>query len=215
MSKREDIINTAIEEFSSYYYDAASINSIIENSSTSKGTFYYYFRNKEALYIELIKESKNMKEKLSQQREEEVVNNNTTSIFQIIKRRIKASIDFGIEYPKHSKFLINVANEPNTKIKLKVKDLFGDSDDDHLKEVIKNSIYNNKIRENLPEDFICSLMSYQTTCFTEFLLSSGISLDSSNIGIINQYLEYYIDFLEKGLGTSSQKVKIIKDITYL
>ena len=49
--KKDDIINSAIEEFGKYDYDRASVNAIIENSRTSKGTFYHYFANKEELYL--------------------------------------------------------------------------------------------------------------------------------------------------------------------
>lgn len=52
--KRHTIINTAIDEFAEYGFEAASINRIVANSGISKGSFYQYFEDKIDLFKHLI-----------------------------------------------------------------------------------------------------------------------------------------------------------------
>ncbi len=49
-TKRNRIINAALEEFAKHGYDKASTNSIVKNAAISKGLLFHYFSNKKTLY---------------------------------------------------------------------------------------------------------------------------------------------------------------------
>ncbi len=49
-SKRDRIINAALEEFAKHGYDKASTNSIVKKAAISKGLLFHYFSNKQTLY---------------------------------------------------------------------------------------------------------------------------------------------------------------------
>lgn len=49
--KKELIISSAMEEFSTANYNAASINQICKKSNIAKGSFYQYFKDKLDLYV--------------------------------------------------------------------------------------------------------------------------------------------------------------------
>lgn len=51
----ERIISSAVEEFGSKNYDAASINSICEKGHISKGLLYHNFKSKDELYLKCVK----------------------------------------------------------------------------------------------------------------------------------------------------------------
>lgn len=53
---RRRIISAAIEEFGSYDYGTASINSICERGGLSKGLIYHHFKGKEELYLTCVEE---------------------------------------------------------------------------------------------------------------------------------------------------------------
>lgn len=53
---RRRIISAAIEEFGSYDYGTASINSICERGGLSKGLVYHHFKGKEELYLTCVEE---------------------------------------------------------------------------------------------------------------------------------------------------------------
>lgn len=49
-NKKYTILLLAIEEFSNYTFEEASLNQILTRAHVSKGSFYYYFKNKQMLY---------------------------------------------------------------------------------------------------------------------------------------------------------------------
>ena len=52
--KRIKIITAALEEFSTYGYENASTNRIVEKAEISKGALFHYFKSKKGLYLYLI-----------------------------------------------------------------------------------------------------------------------------------------------------------------
>ncbi|SSR84832.1 Putative transcriptional regulator [Acinetobacter baumannii] len=54
MSKKEDIINTALELFNQIGYNATGVDKIIAESNVAKMTFYKYFPSKESLIMECL-----------------------------------------------------------------------------------------------------------------------------------------------------------------
>ena len=50
ISKQNEILRAATEEFGSYGFESASINRIIERAGISKGSMYYYFADKDDVY---------------------------------------------------------------------------------------------------------------------------------------------------------------------
>jgi AcrR family transcriptional regulator len=52
--KRRIIVDTAVDEFAEYGFEAASINRIVANSGIAKGSFYQYFTDKMDLFKHLI-----------------------------------------------------------------------------------------------------------------------------------------------------------------
>lgn len=58
--KKSELFEAALSEFSSKKEDA-SLNNIIKNAGISKGIFYYHFKDKQELYIYLLKSSVEVK----------------------------------------------------------------------------------------------------------------------------------------------------------
>ncbi len=199
--KKDDIINSAIEEFGKYDYDRASINSIIENSNTSKGTFYHYFSSKEELYMELINIVAKEKIRFLQEKANEVESiNNDSSLFEILRIQIKASVKFGLTYPKYVMFSARVANETNQNIRKKIEAIVGNKTNEYLNPLIKANIEQQNLRNDIPEEFISQLLVYMLIHFSDFLLNMDVKIDSKYTAEIMEYLKYYIDFLENGLA---------------
>lgn len=203
--KKNDIINSAIEEFGKYDYERASINSIIKNSNTSKGTFYHYFSSKEELYIKLLDIVAKDKIRFLQEKTNEVnIITSESSIFEIFRFQIEASVKFGLTYPKYVMFSARVANETNQEIRKKIESIVGSITNEYLNLIIKTNIEQKMLRSDIPEEFISQIFVYMLTHFTDFLLNMGIKIDSNYTPKIMENLKYYIDFLEKGLGNTKE-----------
>ena len=67
MSKKEDIINTALKLFNSHSYNSIGVDRIISESGVAKMTFYKYFPSKEKLIEEcLLQRNANLQSSLNQ-----------------------------------------------------------------------------------------------------------------------------------------------------
>lgn len=198
--KKDDIIQSALDEFATYNYNRASVNSIIQKSKTSKGTFYYHFESKESLYLELVKFAMQKKIKYFEETRSEASELKELTIFEVIKNQMHNSISFGLNNPQIAKFAANIANETNIEIKKKIQEVIGKPTKDYLKQLIKNEIADKKIRSDLPEDFIYSMFLFMMTHFNDFLISSGIKIDVNNEDKIMNQIRYYMDFMKNGLS---------------
>lgn len=66
MSKKEDIITTALRLFNSHSYNSVGVDRIISESNVAKMTFYKYFPSKEKLIQEcLIQRNQNLQASLN------------------------------------------------------------------------------------------------------------------------------------------------------
>ena len=54
LRKYPELFSAALQEFSTYAYNQASVNEIIKHSEMNKGSFYYRFKTKEEIYTALI-----------------------------------------------------------------------------------------------------------------------------------------------------------------
>ena len=201
--KRDDIIQAAIEEFGKYDYNKASVNTIIENSETSKGTFYHYFKNKADLYLLLIQKTSTEKMKfLHASTDTNMTEGSGLSLFELLKSQMESSVRFASAYPDLAMFSSKVANETNQEIRKKIDDEIGNVTNEYFSELVKLNIKNKVLRDDIPEEFVVKVLIYMISHFNEFLLRSGIQVELKNSVRITEYLNYYIDFMEKGLGSN-------------
>jgi AcrR family transcriptional regulator len=56
LNTKKKIMESAVKEFSSHGYEAASLNVITEKGEISKGIIYHYFSSKEELYLACVRE---------------------------------------------------------------------------------------------------------------------------------------------------------------
>ncbi len=94
--KRDRIINSAIEEFSTYPFNKASTNSIVKNARISKGLLFHYFGNKKDLYDYI---SGFVIHKLFDEITKRIDWENT-DLFERIKQIALTKIELSAEYPQ-------------------------------------------------------------------------------------------------------------------
>lgn len=199
--KKDDIIQAALWEFGKYDYNTASVNAIIESSNTSKGTFYHYFRNKTDLYMILIRKVSAEKIKFLQANTStDNRKGNEASIFELLKNQMEASVKFASVYPEYAMFSTKVANETNQEIRKKIDAEIGNATNTYFSELVRQNIKKRVLRNDMPEEFMIKLFIYMISHFNEFLIYSSIQVDMDNASKITEYLNYYVEFMEKGLG---------------
>jgi AcrR family transcriptional regulator len=198
--KKQAMLDAAMDEFSRYDFDQASVNRIIEVSGTSKGTFYHYFRSKEALYLELIRLVAEEKVRYLKENRISIPNQESVSIWSLLKNQMEHSLYFGLENPKMAAFAAKAANEPNSNMKEKTEEVIGYSAKEFLIRLLDEEIAMGRIRGDLPLTFVRDIFSYMMTHFNDFLHHSDVPIQLDHRDQILAYICNYLDFMEKGLN---------------
>lgn len=149
--KRNLIIRTALEEFSTKKFDQASINQISKKVGISAGNLYYYFENKEDLYSTVFDY---VMKKVDIKSGEFANLLWEASFWETIKiwvlKRIKISIqDKEVGHFINRLFEYNVSmdvNDVEMKFKQRIRDEF--------REIFNMGIEKGAIRTDLPIDFL-------------------------------------------------------------
>lgn len=201
--KKDNILEVALNKFCNNDYEQVSINAIIKDSNTSKGVFYHYFKNKEDLYFSIVDliiakkiEYFTTKEKIEKQSKED-------TLFDLLRQQINKSLDFSLAYPQFTLFCIQARKSTNEEIRKKVYKIMESTTSEYYVNLIKESIKKGSIREELPEEFIVSIITYMLPNFLDYIYSQGIEICKQNSNLIKERYLYYIDFMENGLGKHS------------
>lgn len=107
--KKQKIIDLALEEFSNYSYDKASLSRIVTKAEIAKGSMYQYFVNKRDLYMYLLEMAAQEKLAYIQKRMDF-----RGDFFTSLKNAILVSTKFNLENPQLVRIIVN-AMGPGTE----------------------------------------------------------------------------------------------------
>jgi len=134
--KRQNIIDSATEEFAEWGYEKGSTDRIIHRSGISKGGLYEYIFSKEDLFLFLVDHAYNLLyDHITSTitSEHGVMPSDLLERFSLVSR---TAIDFYLENPVQIKFIIKTGHIIDEDLKDRVRnifmsrfrDLFGDAD---------------------------------------------------------------------------------------
>ncbi len=105
--KADQIINSAIKQFSKYGYQKTSIDSIVQDAGVSKGILFYHFKSKKELYLYLI-------QYIGDIYIEEVTNRfdtETTDFIEMLKNSTQIKLDIALRHPYTMEFFMRLLSE--------------------------------------------------------------------------------------------------------
>ncbi len=194
--RKAELLNAALDEFAKKAYEDASLNRIIKNAGISKGTFYYHFKDKQSLYLYLLKHAVKAKWEFIERRTREEINlDDITDIFEMFKIQAEFGFQFAKCYPEYHKLGIMFAKEKGKEIYGIAIKMLGDDPENRLKEMIDKAIADRNFRDDLPEKFIHKIVSYMFIHFTDIFPEE----EDFEIGRMLENLNFFVDFLRNGL----------------
>lgn len=198
--RRDQLIEAALDEFAENSYDEASLNNIIKNTGISKGTFYYHFKNKEALYLYLLKHSATAKWEYIERRANEIDQSDIgTDIFSIFMFKARLGAEFGKLYPKYHRLGIMFSKEKDNEIYNKAFEVLGIDSEYILRKMIEKAIENGDLRKDLPKEFVINIVSYLFNHYTDvFQQDEDLTLEKMIYNIDN-----YVEFMKNGIGSKN------------
>lgn len=195
MSKKNDIIEAAINEFGEYSYDTASINRIIMVSGTSKGTFYHYFRDKKGLYFAIIEDAIKIKQEYFARMMEDVKQEDN-DFFDIMKAQAKAGAEFMRENPGLWKFGTQFVKE-QSRVKDEFEEKYFPGLSESYMKIVEAGIAGKNFTKRYPTDFIARIIGYVSLHYYDILFDKD---ETPSPLKIEQMLDMLFDFLKRGFS---------------
>jgi len=199
--RKNELIEAALDEFTTKSYENASLNKIIKNAGISKGTFYYHFQDKQALYTFLLETVYKTELGFSNKRTEELAEDfEGKDIFERLKLQIQIGAEFAITSPKYLKLTLmsmkEEENKENKKIFENVNSFRVKTIETGVEQMITKAIEEGDLNERFSKDFIIKIMNHLFIHYSEIF-------DVEEYYEMPRYLEdvnNFVDFLKCGFG---------------
>lgn len=192
--KRQNFINTALEEFALYDYNSASLNRIVDLAGIAKGSIYQYFENKRDLYQYLVEIA--VREKFTY-----IVLNlpdYPSDFYELLNSLLLLNAEFDLKNPLKSKLFLNTINEKNTDLLGSFPSSMAFLSDEFVTEFIKYAAANNLLRFELDLDFAGFIINRFSLIIPDYLEK--------------QHNSTYLEFILDGSMSESNKLEEIKNI---
>ena len=195
--RREELLDAALNEFTSKSYDEASLNNIIKESGISKGTFYYHFRDKQALYLFLLEASIQRKlEFVNKKLNENPDFSREMDIFEKFKLQASISAEFAVSFPRYHLLSRMFTKEKGNEIYDIAKSVLESGSEKILESMINEAIDHGEFADSFPREFILKVINYMFLHFDEVFASD----DDFELNRMLANLDDYVDFMKNGLG---------------
>ncbi len=193
--KKKELLEAALNEFSSKKYEDASLNSIIKNAGISKGTFYYHFKDKQELYIYLLESSSEVKWEFINKNIKSPSTEKRGDTFDMFRLQAKVGAEFASMHPGYHNLSRMFVKEKGNEIYDIAKNVLIEDNTNSLNNIIENAVEEGNFRNDLPREFIIKMISHLFTHFEDVFDSE----DDMELGNMIKNLNYYVDFMKNGL----------------
>ena len=186
--RQQQLLDAALEEFSQWSFDQASINRILKNSGISKGVFYYHFNDKEALYLCLMEDTSQVKWEFITA-ELQHIDIASADIFEMFRLQASAGIRFAQHHPRHAQFARMLVKEKNPGIRAHIDAAFVQSE--KLEVMVERAMHNGNFSTAYSKDFLVAVIGFMFAHFNDIFPCEQDA---------HQNLDRYIAMMKNGLG---------------
>ena len=199
--KRQMIEDAAIDEFSIWGYDNASITRIVEACQIAKGSFYQYFEDKKDLYSYLIMHIGEEKLKLLSPI---ALDGATTDLFGRLAEMYRA----GLAYAKIRPKAALIGNQVYKNLDHPVhKEILKDGKDLALRfyvQLLDHAIARGEVRPGIDVQFVAYVLMQMNTTTSEYYFDvvKGGDFDMTRLDDdVMETVDKFLDFIKFGIGS--------------
>lgn len=195
LDSRAVLLKAALKDFSKQSYEQTSLNHIIKSSGVSKGSFYHHFKNKEDLYLEVLKEGVHQKwQFISEYAEDNDISFETLDVFEKILQQARIGLRFAEEYPLYAALANQFVKEKGQPIYENALAALNLSPDSSIKAMVKSAYESGELDPSYDLDFLEIIIEKMMLSYDDFFTSANST--ERNF----QYLDQYVRFMARGLG---------------
>ena len=195
--KQERIMNAAKSEFANKGYHKTSIQDISKKADISKGSMYQYFRNKQELFVYIIKQGLDLK---FHHMYKVIEDYKGSSFYNLLEELLKVGIQIGRDNPdlyKISQFMNNnlpagvteeLSKIINVEAMIKYRQFMND--------LLQKAIAIGEVRKDLDVDMIFFLIDSIIRIFGEYIKDDLYNMKDEDI---QNYIKQVISILKDGI----------------
>jgi AcrR family transcriptional regulator len=154
--KRERIESSAIKEFRDFYFDASSINRIVEEAGIAKGSFYQYFEDKKDLYKHVMNI---IIQKKMEYMTPTLMNPMGLDIFSLIKEMYASGLSFAFHNPDLLEISNKLLSDPNHDMYKELVEENKEKSDQVFLQLLKMAEERGEIRSGLDLSLVAYLLT--------------------------------------------------------
>jgi len=195
--KRTLICDVALDEFTEYPFDQASINRIVAKSGIAKGSFYQYFEDKKDLFLYILhliaKEKLNYTSPIMSNPDEH-------DIFTLIRELFLSGIQFASEYPRYAAIGNKLFTNDAAAIYNKAKADNLPSSYAFFETLLEKAIARGEVRADIDIKMFAYVITSLSVVIVEYYSEFfSRTIDESMIETVDKF----VDFLKMGIGENN------------
>jgi AcrR family transcriptional regulator len=194
------LLKVALDEFSIFSFNEASINRIIHKAGISKGSFYYRFKTKYELYIHVLKEGSRKKWDFIRK---EMENRKTTDedIFSQFLIQTELGIGFASAFPSWHRLAAKFSREKGTEIYDRALKDLGENDQSGFSGMIDTALERGELNPRYSREFLAAVMTVLFQNYESLFPEEGRDDPEK---IMNRMKEL-VRFMKYGLKNKAEK----------
>ena len=199
--KRERIIETAVDEFASHGFRQASVNRMVQRLGIAKGSIFQYFGTKEGLFQVVFHYAVELVRRALRQVKQETAE---SDFFERIRRSLIAGVAFIDRHPKVYKIYLKMVFQEDFPLRAEFLQQVHLFSSEYLRPVVESGIARGDLRSDLDIEatvfFLDALMDRFLQAYCVSCLDAGSGLYQASQSRMEQKVEEFIKFLQKGIG---------------
>lgn len=195
--RRKELLEAAMDEFAAKSYEEASLNNIIKNAGISKGTFYYHFRDKEDLYLNILRLLVDTKIEFMERKLKNYVHNEDLNLFENLKLQTRFAAELAKENQRFYLLGMMFRREKGNAIYETAMNMFDDTTEAYIDKLMEKAVERGDFREGVSIEFARKIIGFLLYRSDELLHLREREMDIE--GMIREFDEL-IDFMQFGLG---------------
>ena len=195
--RREALLEAAMDEFAAKSYEEASLNSIIKNAGISKGTFYYHFKDKQDLYLNILRLLVDMKMEFMESKLKDYVHKEELNIFENLKLQTRFAAELAKANQRYYLLGMMFRREKGAAIYETAMSMFDDTSEAYMDNLMDRAWERGDFREGVSIQFARKMMLFLLYRSDELFNLRERDVDFE--AMIREFDEL-IDFIQFGLG---------------
>lgn len=193
-TKKDRIVDAALEEFSAHSYHKARVTAIAKKASIAMGSFYQYFADKKDLFKYIIDQSVN--KKLEYINRDIIENKEKYTFFEILRETYLSGIRFAKDNPR----LVTIGNYILNNKELQ-KEIWKDQEDKSIKffqRLLKDGIKKGELNPEIDVNLISQLLLGLNYTLSDIIYKDG-KIDPDNLKNEMEIIDKMLYFIKNGI----------------